>query len=163
MDEATERRRDRRRETRQEWRRANPERWAATQKRAATRRRENGRQLEADLLRLYGLSIDDYRQMISGSYRESELLQVAKSEGMRTLIEDGLEKVRKGLTTLEELLRVLGPHTGTERSCDSCQRLIDAKFAFCPYCGAFKNNYCHTCKVPLEEDWLKCPYCGGHK
>ncbi len=106
---------------------------------------------------------DDYRQMISSNYREGELLQLAKNEGMRTLVEDGLDKVRMGLTTLEELFRVLGPHTGTERSCESCQRLIDAKFAFCPYCGTFKNNYCRTCKLPLDDDWVKCPFCGGPK
>jgi type II secretory ATPase GspE/PulE/Tfp pilus assembly ATPase PilB-like protein/FixJ family two-component response regulator/RNA polymerase subunit RPABC4/transcription elongation factor Spt4 len=109
------------------------------------------------------LMTDDYRQMISSGYREGGLLQVARNEGMRTLLEDGLEKVRSGLTTLEELFRVLGPQTGTERSCDSCQRLIDAKFAFCPYCGAFRSNYCHTCRLPLEDDWVRCPFCGGQK
>lgn len=106
---------------------------------------------------------EDYRQMISSSYRESELLQLAKTEGMRTLVEDGVEKVRAGQTTLEELLRVLGPQTGNERSCDGCQRLIDPKFVFCPFCGTFRSNYCHTCKLPLDEEWIRCPLCGVHK
>lgn len=106
---------------------------------------------------------EDYRQMISSSYRESELLQLAKTEGMRTLVEDGVEKVRAGQTTLEELLRVLGPQTGNERSCDGCQRLIDPKYVFCPYCGTFRSNYCHACKLPLDEEWIRCPLCGVHK
>ena len=106
---------------------------------------------------------DDYRQMISSAYREGELLQLARNEGMKTLMEDGLEKVKLGHTTLEELLRVLGPQTGNERVCEQCERLIDAKFVFCPYCGAFRRNYCHTCKLPLDEEWTRCPFCGVQK
>ncbi|HEX6229450.1 MAG TPA: ATPase, T2SS/T4P/T4SS family [Solirubrobacterales bacterium] len=37
---------------------------------------------------------------------ESEIATAAREEGMRTLREDGLEKVRSGLTSLEEVLRV---------------------------------------------------------
>jgi RNA polymerase subunit RPABC4/transcription elongation factor Spt4 len=106
---------------------------------------------------------DDYRQMISSAYREGELLQLARNEGMKTLMEDGLEKVKLGCTTLEELLRVLGPQTGNERVCEQCERLIDAKFVFCPYCGAFRRNYCHTCRLPLDEEWTRCPFCGVQK
>lgn len=106
---------------------------------------------------------NDYRHIISSGYRESELLQLAKTEGMRTLVEDGIEKVKARLTTLEEVLRVLGPQTGNERSCDGCERMVDPKYVFCPYCGTFRSNYCHICKLPLEDDWIKCPFCGGKK
>jgi type IV pilus assembly protein PilB len=37
---------------------------------------------------------------------EAEIAAVAREEGMRTLREDGLEKVRAGVTSLEEVLRV---------------------------------------------------------
>lgn len=106
---------------------------------------------------------DDYRQFIGSSYRESELLEMARADGMRTLIEDGLEKVRLGATTLEEILRVIGPQTGNERTCENCQRLIDAKFHFCPHCGTFRRNICSFCKVHLEEEWHSCPFCGHAK
>jgi type II secretory ATPase GspE/PulE/Tfp pilus assembly ATPase PilB-like protein len=106
---------------------------------------------------------EDYRQMVSCNYRESELLQLAKTEGMRTLLEDGIEKVKAGLTTLDELLRVLGPQTGNERTCDGCGQMIDPKYVFCPFCGTFRSNYCHACKLPLEEEWVRCPLCGVHK
>lgn len=106
---------------------------------------------------------NDYRHIVSSGYRESELLQLAKTEGMRTLVEDGIEKVKAGLTTLDELLRVLGPQTGNERSCDGCKRMIDPKYLFCPYCGTFRSNYCHTCRLPMEEEWVRCPFCGVQK
>lgn len=38
-----------------------------------------------------------------------EIWKLARKEGARTMFEDGLEKVRNGITTLEELLRVSEP------------------------------------------------------
>lgn len=39
----------------------------------------------------------------------AEIQEVARSEGMLTIFEDGLEKVKNGITTIEELLRVASP------------------------------------------------------
>jgi type IV pilus assembly protein PilB len=36
-----------------------------------------------------------------------QIKEVAIAEGMKTLREDGLEKVRLGITSLEEILRVV--------------------------------------------------------
>jgi RNA polymerase subunit RPABC4/transcription elongation factor Spt4 len=106
---------------------------------------------------------DDFRHFISTCYKESELLEMARANGMRTLIEDGVAKVKQGETSLDELLRVIGPQFGFERQCASCQRMVDAKFLFCPYCGSFRQNYCRECRVPLEEGWVSCPFCGRPK
>lgn len=106
---------------------------------------------------------DEFRQLISSNYRESEIMNLARAGGMKNLIEDGLEKVKLGITTLEELLRVIGPPTKYERKCDHCGKMIDIKFLFCPYCGTFKTNICHQCRLPLEEEWITCPACGTLK
>lgn len=106
---------------------------------------------------------DDYRERISADYREADLMNLARIGGMRTLLEDGIEKVRRGITTLDELLRVIGPPTRYERPCESCGRPIDMHFLYCPYCNAFKENICHHCKMPLERQWLSCPFCGTKK
>jgi len=106
---------------------------------------------------------EDFRQFISTCYKETELLEMARAGGMRTLIEDGLEKVRLGMTTLEELLRVMGPQLVHQRHCDCCHRLVDAKFLFCPFCGSFRRNFCRVCRVSLEQGWLNCPHCGTAK
>jgi type II secretory ATPase GspE/PulE/Tfp pilus assembly ATPase PilB-like protein len=106
---------------------------------------------------------DDFRRFISTSYKESDLVEMARANGMRTLIEDGIEKVKMGETSLDELLRVIGPQIGYERQCPSCERLVDTKFLFCPFCGAFRQNYCRECRVPLEVEWISCPFCGRTK
>lgn len=109
-----------------------------------------------NLLRLHDLLSEQGR----GNLMVLELLNMARSRGMKTLIEDGIEKVGLGETTLEELLRVIGTQTRHERKCEDCERLIDAKFLFCPYCGTFKQNFCKQCRMPLDEDWRVCPFCG---
>ncbi len=104
---------------------------------------------------------EEFRELVSSNYRESEIRNLARAGGMRTLIEDGIEKVRRGITTLEELVRVIGPPTRYERPCEKCGRLIDLKFLFCPFCGVFRQSLCHNCKSPLEEEWKSCPFCGA--
>ncbi|OHB29023.1 MAG: secretion system protein E [Desulfuromonadaceae bacterium GWC2_58_13] len=106
---------------------------------------------------------EDFRSMISEGYKESKLVEMARAGGMRTLIEDGVEKVRSGETTLDELLRVIGPQIKNERECGQCHQPIDIKFLFCPYCGAFKQNICRNCNGVMEEDWRICAYCGNPK
>ncbi len=103
---------------------------------------------------------DDFRQLIGIDYKESDLLNLARTNGMRTLLEDGLEKVQRGWTTLEEIVRVIGPTVRLERSCEACGKNIDSKFLFCPHCGSFRHNCCKSCHMPLEEVWKICPFCG---
>ena len=103
---------------------------------------------------------DDLRQMIGTNYKESEILGIARADGMRSLIEDGLEKVRLGQTTLEEVMRVIGPTVRSERTCEKCAKVIDSKFVFCPFCGSFSQNCCISCRMPLEGEWAVCPFCG---
>ncbi len=49
---------------------------------------------------------DQLRHKITQNASSSELIKIAKKEGMKTLREDGWDKVRAGLTTPEEVLRV---------------------------------------------------------
>ena len=53
------------------------------------------------------LSIDEtVRHAIMERATASEIQTIAKKNGMRTMIEDGLEKVRQGVTTVDEVIRV---------------------------------------------------------
>ena len=46
------------------------------------------------------------KEMVTSNATEAEISQVAREEGMMTLREDGLIKVRAGQTSLEEVIRV---------------------------------------------------------
>ncbi|HEX8948241.1 MAG TPA: type II secretion system ATPase GspE [Dissulfurispiraceae bacterium] len=49
---------------------------------------------------------EDIRRLILKNADAGELREVARRNGMRTLLEDGVRKIKAGLTTLNELLRV---------------------------------------------------------
>jgi type IV pilus assembly protein PilB len=49
---------------------------------------------------------DEIKALVDARRSAFEIKKKAVEQGMKTLREDGLEKVRKGITTLEEVLRV---------------------------------------------------------
>ncbi len=51
---------------------------------------------------------EDVRRAILERAGERRLCELARRHGMRLLLEDGIDKVRRGLTTAEELIRVAG-------------------------------------------------------
>ena len=51
---------------------------------------------------------DELRRLILEQRPADELREAARAEGMRTLREDGLEKIRRGTTSVAEVLRVVG-------------------------------------------------------
>ena len=50
---------------------------------------------------------DDVRELISNRAPDFEIRKAAQRGGMRSLLEDGIAKAARGLTTLEEVLRVV--------------------------------------------------------
>ncbi len=55
----------------------------------------------------------DMQDLILRSPSTQEIWQLARKEGSQSLFEDGVEKVKTGITTLEELLRVAEPPART--------------------------------------------------
>ncbi len=49
---------------------------------------------------------DDIRRLILNNADSNQIREVARQQGMRTLLEDGAEKVLQGFTTMSEVLRV---------------------------------------------------------
>lgn len=47
------------------------------------------------------------REAVMARLNASEIKKIARSEGMTTMLEDGFQKVLKGVTTIDELLRVM--------------------------------------------------------
>jgi rRNA maturation protein Nop10 len=79
---------------------------------------------------------------------------------MRTLFEDAMTKVSSGLTTLDEVIRVLGVKTGLENSCPHCGVFLEERFHFCPFCAGTIIRRCRECSQYLDLSWKVCPHCG---
>lgn len=98
--------------------------------------------------------------MIYRDATESDLIRAARWTGMTTLLDDAIDKVKAGLTTCEEVLRVLGPQNVLEIPCPKCGVDLEERFQFCPFCGETITPRCGGCGKFLASNWKACPYCG---
>jgi type IV pilus assembly protein PilB len=78
---------------------------------------------------------DSIRSAIRDGGRTDTIRALARTGGMRLMHEYALEHVLQGLTTLEEVQRVVPLEQVSVFNCASCLRELSPSFAFCPYCG----------------------------
>jgi type IV pilus assembly protein PilB len=76
------------------------------------------------------------RERIAAGVNDQLVSQLARSQGMSTLLENGLRKVRAGITTLDELHRVLQVERSGLPQCPICRRHILVSSQSCPHCAA---------------------------
>lgn len=103
---------------------------------------------------------DELKKMIHRDATETEIIKAARRAGMTTLLEGAIEKVRAGVTTCEEVIRVLGPQNSLEIQCLHCNAHLEEPFQFCPFCGGTIFPRCTGCGNFLETNWKACPHCG---
>ncbi|MCG3116133.1 MAG: Flp pilus assembly complex ATPase component TadA [Candidatus Manganitrophus sp. SA1] len=99
------------------------------------------------------------REMIASGGTEEEIRWAIEGQGVTTMGEDGLTKVKQGVTTLEEVLRVIEVEEEIRILCPGCQKAIHLDFVICPHCRHEIQSNCSCCKRHLKADWLVCPYC----
>jgi type II secretory ATPase GspE/PulE/Tfp pilus assembly ATPase PilB-like protein/RNA polymerase subunit RPABC4/transcription elongation factor Spt4 len=102
---------------------------------------------------------DKLRRMIAQKGSEAQLRDSAISSGMISLGEDGLLKVKAGVTTPDELLRVVTEVREARAACSECGASVSPDFAACPSCGHRVGGGCPHCHRPLQTGWKFCPYC----
>jgi RNA polymerase subunit RPABC4/transcription elongation factor Spt4 len=78
---------------------------------------------------------------------------------MISLGEDGLQKVKAGVTAPQELLRVVTEVRGRRTVCSNCGGNVSPDFAACPNCGHGVTGRCVHCQRPMQPSWKFCPYC----
>jgi type IV pilus assembly protein PilB len=76
------------------------------------------------------------RAAVRSTTRDDEIRNLARSSGMRPMQEDAMEKVKQGITTLEEVMRVVPFEHEANLTCPSCGKGLASTFLFCPFCGA---------------------------
>lgn len=88
-----------------------------------------------------------------------EIRSAALSSGFITLAQDGAEKVREGLTTMEEVWREVDVREEGIVSCPGCARSVSEEFLACPHCGETISSTCGHCSKIIQPDWSFCPFC----
>lgn len=99
------------------------------------------------------------RDLVTTGSAEHDLRSTALASKMISLGEDGLNKVKQGITTIEELLRVIEIREDLQTFCTKCGRSVHIDFQVCPYCANPVSNNCGSCGKPLQPEWILCPYC----
>ena len=102
---------------------------------------------------------DELRRHIALKGSETALRDAALAAGMTSLGEDGLLKVKAGVTTPQELLRVVTEVRETKAACPSCGAVLARDFVACPACGHSVGIGCPHCGRPMQPEWKFCPYC----
>ena len=86
------------------------------------------------------LSIDEsIRTILRGAYKPDLVRDAARLGGMRKMQEDALEKLQAGITTLDEIIRVVPMEMQTEAVFEHCGQKLSALFRYCPYCGVSRE------------------------
>jgi hypothetical protein len=78
---------------------------------------------------------NEIRRLIQIGAGTQEIRAWASANGIRFLRDDALDKVRLGLTSLDEVLRVVPMQERASLPCRSCGKELVGNFAFCPHCG----------------------------
>jgi type IV pilus assembly protein PilB len=87
------------------------------------------------------LAIDEsIRSILRGSFKPDFLRNAARANGMRHLQEDALEKLHLGVTTLEEIQRVVPFETLAPAECPACGHELVPTFQYCPICGTKRET-----------------------
>ena len=83
------------------------------------------------------LVLDDIvKDAISRGSRDDQIRSLARSIGMKFMQDDALDKVTAGITTLEEMMRVVPcDNVSSASRCPECHKPFIPAFVFCPYCG----------------------------
>jgi type IV pilus assembly protein PilB len=104
---------------------------------------------------------DAVRELLVAGAPAASLRAAAASGGFVTLEEDAMAKARSGVTTLDEIVRVLGDIGETRPLCASCGGAVAADFIACPRCGTRLGRNCASCGRALQAGWTFCPYCAA--
>ncbi len=99
------------------------------------------------------------KELINKKASEGEMRKAAGLAGTRFLLEEAMDKVRQGITTLEEVLRVIQLQEEEITRCPKCNSFINLDFSTCPYCLHALKYLCESCGQELKLEWKICPYC----
>jgi len=103
----------------------------------------------------------EFKALIQRRAPESEMQQAGQRLGMRSLVDSGTDLVRAGVTTAEEVARIVGAAAADSRTspCPHCAAPIQPEFATCPFCRHTLKQVCGECGQELDANWKVCPYC----
>ncbi|HEY4837366.1 MAG TPA: ATPase, T2SS/T4P/T4SS family [Candidatus Acidoferrales bacterium] len=88
------------------------------------------------------------RDAVRTGVRNEDIRNHMRDIGMKLMQEDALDKIITGMTSIEEITRVVPVHTGSFPECAQCGRRISPTFQFCPHCGVKRKGSASAAPQP---------------
>jgi type IV pilus assembly protein PilB len=87
------------------------------------------------------ISFDEsVKNVVRTTGRSDEIRNLARHAGMKQMQEYAVEKVKQGVTSMEEVLRVVPFEPLPMVGCQSCGHDLMPAFSYCPYCGSKRED-----------------------
>jgi type IV pilus assembly protein PilB len=80
------------------------------------------------------------RDAVRNGVRNEDIRNHMRDLGMKLMQEDALDKILTGMTSIDEIARVVPVHSNNFPECAHCGRRISPTFQFCPHCGTQRNT-----------------------
>jgi rubrerythrin len=102
---------------------------------------------------------NEIREAIESQEPDSVVQSLAVLNGMKSLMEDFLEKIKDGRTAMSEVWKVVVGEEATTGLCPHCHTRVEPSYMVCPSCGFTLKEKCPDCGKALEKNWRFCPGC----
>jgi type IV pilus assembly protein PilB len=100
------------------------------------------------------------RTAINRKATEADIVKAASISGYTPLLEDARSKLRAGVTTPEEVLRVIQLRDEDDNLCPRCSRPLSGVDGVCSFCNERSRTACVGCGSEVSPPWQFCPRCG---
>jgi hypothetical protein len=100
------------------------------------------------------------RAAINRKASEEQIIKAAAKSGFTSLFDDARKKIKAGITTPEEVLRVIQLRDSDEYCCPRCSRPMSGATGICPFCNELNPSLCAGCGSEVSPRWQFCPRCG---
>jgi len=99
------------------------------------------------------------RELIQSRASVDSIRDAALASGMTTLGFSALEKIKMGITTMEEVLKSVYQKEEMTTICSHCGKAVSMDFEDCPFCKQPIIPTCDSCGRIVQPDWVVCPFC----
>ena len=83
---------------------------------------------------------DALREAVRAEEKGDKLRVLAHAMGMKLMQEDAVDKIVRGITSIEDVARVVPIQTTSSTLCQICSGRTARSFKFCPHCGARQHS-----------------------
>lgn len=84
---------------------------------------------------------ESVREAVRDGAKIEEIRGYVRGLGIKNMQEDALDKVVEGITSIDEVMRVVPMEARGSVQCPACRRPVIRNFSFCPHCGSRRADF----------------------